>query len=103
MSIKGLQEPILTAKTHNSPNGEYHEIFWQNKTRNTKHLHRTNTKKTKLRGLSPRANYIYRATAALSAKLVQTFADRGCHVVIATDPYDRILGFLYRITEHITF
>jgi hypothetical protein len=31
----------------------------------------------KLRVLSPRANYTDRATAALSAKLVLTFADRG--------------------------
>jgi CBS-domain-containing membrane protein len=30
----------------------------------------------------------------LSAKLVPTFADRGCHVVSVTDPYGRILGFL---------
>jgi hypothetical protein len=30
----------------------------------------------------------------MSAKLVPTFADRGCHVVSATDPHDRILGFL---------
>jgi hypothetical protein len=30
----------------------------------------------------------------LSAKLVPTFADRGCHVVRVTDPYGRILGFL---------
>jgi hypothetical protein len=32
----------------------------------------------------------------LSAKLVPTFADRGCHVVNMTDPYSRILGFLDR-------
>jgi hypothetical protein len=32
----------------------------------------------------------------LSAKLVLTFADRGCHVVSVTDPYGRILGFLDR-------
>jgi hypothetical protein len=38
---------------------------------------------------SPHANYTDRATAALSAKLVPTFADRGCHVVSATDPYGR--------------
>jgi hypothetical protein len=31
-----------------------------------------------------------------SAKLVSTFADRGCHVVSVTDPYSRILGFLDR-------
>jgi hypothetical protein len=30
----------------------------------------------------------------LSAKLVPTFADRGCHVVSVTEPYGRILGFL---------
>jgi hypothetical protein len=32
----------------------------------------------------------------LSAKLVPTFADRGCHVVNVTDPYSYILGFLDR-------
>jgi hypothetical protein len=30
----------------------------------------------------------------MSAKLVPTFADRGCHVVSATDPHGRILGFI---------
>jgi hypothetical protein len=29
-----------------------------------------------------------------SAKLVETFANRMCHVVSVTDPYGRILGFL---------
>jgi hypothetical protein len=47
---------------------------------------------TKLRGLSPRANYIDRR---LSAKLVPT-SDRGCRVVSATDTHGRILGFLDR-------
>jgi hypothetical protein len=32
----------------------------------------------------------------LSAKLVPTFAYRGCHVVSVTDPYGRILSFLDR-------
>jgi hypothetical protein len=32
----------------------------------------------------------------LSAKLVPTFADRGCHVVSVTDPFGRVLGFLDR-------
>jgi hypothetical protein len=32
----------------------------------------------------------------LSAKLVPTFVDRGCHPVSMTDPYGRILGFLDR-------
>jgi hypothetical protein len=30
----------------------------------------------------------------VSAMLVPTFADRGCHVVSVTDFHDRILGFL---------
>jgi hypothetical protein len=49
-------------------------------------------KKTKLHGLSPRANYTDRATA----KRLPTCADRGCHMVGVTDPYGRILGFLDR-------
>jgi hypothetical protein len=32
----------------------------------------------------------------LSAKLVPTFADRGCRVVSATDPHGRSLDFLDR-------
>jgi hypothetical protein len=40
--------------------------------------------KTKLCGFSPQANYTDRA-----AKLVPTFADRGCRVVSATDPHGR--------------
>jgi hypothetical protein len=49
---------------------------------------------TKLHGLSPRANYTYRAAAACRRSECQLFADRGCHVVSVTDPYGRILGFL---------
>jgi hypothetical protein len=51
--------------------------------------------KTTFRGLSPRANYTDRSTAA-SAKLVPTWSVRGCHVVSVTDPYARILCFLDR-------
>jgi CBS-domain-containing membrane protein len=32
----------------------------------------------------------------IATELVPTFADRGCHVVSATDPYGRIHGFLYQ-------
>jgi hypothetical protein len=52
--------------------------------------------KTKLHGLSPRANYTDRATVACRQCDCQLFADRGCHVVSVTDPYGRILGFLDR-------
>jgi hypothetical protein len=49
--------------------------------------------KAKLRGLSG----LYRPSdRRLSVKLVQTFADRVCHLVSVTDPYGRILGFLDR-------
>jgi hypothetical protein len=41
------------------------------------------------------ASELYRESR-LSGKLVQIFADRECHVVSVTDPYDRILGFLDR-------
>jgi hypothetical protein len=50
--------------------------------------------KTKLRGLSPRANYTDQATAACRAKFVPTFAGTGSHVVSVTDPYGHILKFL---------
>jgi hypothetical protein len=43
--------------------------------------------KTKIRGFSPQANYTDRDR--MSAKLVLTFADRGCRVVSVTDPHGR--------------
>jgi hypothetical protein len=49
--------------------------------------------KKKLHGLSPRANYTDRATAACRRSDCLLFADRGCHVVSVTDPYGRVLGF----------
>jgi hypothetical protein len=52
--------------------------------------------KTKLHGLSPRANYTDWATAACWWSDCQLFADRGCHVVSTTGPYGRSLGFLDR-------
>jgi hypothetical protein len=43
------------------------------------------------------ASELYRQSdRRLSAKLVPTFPDRGCHVVSVTNPYGRILGFLDR-------
>jgi hypothetical protein len=41
----------------------------------------------KLYGLSPRANYTDRATAACRRSDCQLFADRGCHVISVTDPW----------------
>jgi hypothetical protein len=44
-------------------------------------------KTTKLRGLSPQANYTHLLSdRRLSAKLVPTLADRGCRVVSAIPP-----------------
>jgi hypothetical protein len=46
---------------------------------------------------SESASELYRPSdRRLSAKLVPTFVDRGCHVVSVTDPYKRVLGFLDR-------
>jgi hypothetical protein len=39
-------------------------------------------------------NYWMGLRKLVSSKLVQTFADRGCHVVSVTNPYDHIVGFL---------
>jgi hypothetical protein len=50
----------------------------------------------KLRGLSPRANYTDRATAACRRSYSQLLRIQECHVVSVTDPYGRILGFLDR-------
>jgi hypothetical protein len=50
--------------------------------------------KTKLCGLSPRANYTDQATAACRPKLVSTFMDGVCRMVIAAEPHGCILGFL---------
>jgi hypothetical protein len=49
-----------------------------------------------LHGLSPRANYTDRATTACRRSDCQLLRIEGCHVVIVTDPYGRILGFLDR-------
>jgi hypothetical protein len=54
----------------------------------TIHNHLKSLKKTKLRGLSPQANYSDRATAAVG-EVVSTFAGRGCYVVSATDTHGR--------------
>jgi hypothetical protein len=59
-------------------------------------LHKLTKLKTKLHGLSPRVNYTDRATTACRRSVCQLFADKGCHVVSVTDPYGRILSFLYR-------
>jgi hypothetical protein len=41
------------------------------------------------------ASELYRpSNRGFSAKLVRTFADRGCHVVSVMGPYGSILGFL---------
>jgi hypothetical protein len=51
--------------------------------------------KLKLHGLSPRANYTDRATAACRRSYCQLLR-KECHVVSVTDPYGRILDFLDR-------
>jgi hypothetical protein len=52
--------------------------------------------KAKTKTLWPEsANELYRPSdCRLSAKLVPTFADRGCHVVSLTNSYGHILVFL---------
>jgi hypothetical protein len=52
--------------------------------------------KTKLRGLSPRANYIYRATVACRRRSCQLLQIEGVTRSAWRIPYCRILGFLDR-------
>jgi hypothetical protein len=62
-------------------------------------IHATSkTKKTKLHGFSPQANYTDRLSdRRLSAKLVPALVDRGCRVVSTTvPPQSLIFGFLDR-------
>jgi CBS-domain-containing membrane protein len=48
----------------------------------------------KLNFVAESASKLYRPSDLhLSAKLVPTFANRGCHMVSVTDSYGRILGF----------
>jgi hypothetical protein len=55
----------------------------------------TNKQTNKLTPLFESASVLCRPSdRRLSAKLVPTFADRGCHEVSMTDPYGRVLGFL---------
>jgi hypothetical protein len=56
----------------------------------------TSYTKTKLRGLSPQENYTDRETAACQRSQYQLLRIEGAYVVIATNPYGRILGFLDR-------
>jgi hypothetical protein len=52
---------------------------------------------SKLTPWSESESELYRQSdRRLSAKLVPTFEDRGCHVVSLPDPYGSIIGFLHR-------
>jgi hypothetical protein len=62
---------------------------------NGKNIHRPKTNKQT--PWSESASELYRPSdRRLSAKSLPTFADGGCHMVSATYPYGRILGFLDR-------
>jgi hypothetical protein len=62
---------------------EHSHKFHHYKT-HTKYFTRTKKLKTKLHGLSPRANYTDRATAACRRNDCQHFEDRGCHAFTRT-------------------
>jgi hypothetical protein len=51
--------------------------------------------KTKLRGLSPRANYTYQTTPACRRSWYQLLADRLCHVVNVTDRLSRPKNYFF--------
>jgi hypothetical protein len=69
-------------------------IFWDSNQFIAEFCFGISTKKKKLHGLSPRANYTDRATAACRRSDCQLLRIERCHVVSVMDPYGRILGFL---------
>jgi hypothetical protein len=69
--------------------------IWTQRTDKCDRLHRQIEKK-KLHGLSPRANYTDRATAACRRSDCQLLRIEGATCVCVTDHYGRILGFLER-------
>jgi hypothetical protein len=74
---------------HNEANSCIFPTFRCERTKTGKEIQKcTKLTKTKLRGLSPQANYTDRATAAVGG-VVPTFAVRGCYVVSATDSHGR--------------
>jgi hypothetical protein len=56
----------------------------------------TNKKKKEIPLPEPASEQYRPSDRRLSAKLVPIFVDKECHVVSVTDPYGRILGFLFR-------
>jgi hypothetical protein len=61
------------------------------------------TKNYKLRGLGPWANYTDRATPACRRSQCHILRIERCHVLSATDPHGRILGFLDQKALNIKF
>jgi hypothetical protein len=68
---------------------DFHWIF--------RHIWPSSNNKNKQTPWPESACELYRpSNSRLSAKLVPTFADRGCHMISVTDPFGRIIGFLDR-------
>jgi hypothetical protein len=83
MSVKETED--LAATCYVKRRATFYSLLWTYK--------RT---KTKLRGLSPRANYIDLATVACQRNYFQLLRVEVCREVSMTDSYGRILGFLDR-------
>jgi hypothetical protein len=85
---------VVSLKGILSERGSAISILWGNYMRKKQAISTKNKKQTPW---SESASELYRPSdRRLSAKLLPTCEDRGCHVVSVTDPYGRILGFLYR-------
>jgi hypothetical protein len=71
-------EAVNSCNFYHVITGTFHDwTFFKEAVTGKKYKFGIKKTRNKLRGLSPRANYTDPATAALSAKLVPTFADRG--------------------------
>jgi hypothetical protein len=87
-----MTENVTTKWTTGSGDGKNYSLA------SNSHLGPTSKEKqNKQTPWSESASQLYRPSdRCLSAKLLPTFVDKGCHVVSMTDPYGRILGFLDR-------
>jgi hypothetical protein len=69
----------------------------------SRYFNNNNNNNNKTPWSEPASELYLTSDRRLSAKLLSTFEDRGCHVVSLMDPYGRILGFLDQSSYFFSF
>jgi hypothetical protein len=80
--------------SHKVKTTDFFKLVYHNMSLSSKHENMRSYKTTKTLWPESESELYRPSDRSLLAKLVPTFADRGCHVVSMTDPYGRNLGFL---------